>query len=669
VYAPFAASGELGDAPLDDSASAGAVAVSVSLEPGEVTTIPFVLAWDFPQVTYSENRTVWMRRYTEFYGAQTTEQNDYVAGSYPFHQSYPIATDALLGRTTALRDIDAWWSPVATNTDYPAELRGAALNSLADLTFTTSMWESGLVSNTVPPTGGERLGTMFPGTHLHLGVDANADGGVAANSTSGMGTESTTFAHLALSQLFPSIERDRLRAKIQAVLADPYGDPWDPGMNSSVDPAEYLDATAFITWTQGDQPAPGDVWFLDRPAQSVFRMYDYAQRHHDPEFLQDAYPAMQKIVAYLQETVPDDVALPEVPSANDPSPTLQSPLPMANIYNSMPAHRFDAYSSQFWLLALQSVIATAAEVAPQDVAAYRAQLEASQQAYEDVFWRDGYYRYTLGPQGREDDVDTDTVLVITHFAQHLAELAGLPDLIDADHYREHLMTTAAWFTPRLDAATSEPTGAINLALAPTTPGYPLLGSMPVYEESVWPGANWVSAAVSVGAARRFDEPALRQDAVGLATAVAHQAWFTEANGYAFNVPFQWGGTDVGDYIYPNFVTQGAVWLALDAVGPVTIPAVDPTPVDPGPIAGPTPGPDPGPDPGPGTDPAGPAGPGAQPGGAGQDAAAPPTTGPAAAGSPLAATGADAPPLLAAAVLLASAGLALVWWSRSGPRQV
>ncbi len=60
----------LSGTPLDNSASScGAIAVSATLRPGQTTVLSFALTWDFPQVTFNNNGTIWMRRYTEFYGA------------------------------------------------------------------------------------------------------------------------------------------------------------------------------------------------------------------------------------------------------------------------------------------------------------------------------------------------------------------------------------------------------------------------------------------------------------------------------------------------------------------------------------------------------------------------------------------------------------------------
>ena len=167
IYTAFSRTGVLGAKPLDDSESAGAIAVSATLRPGQTTVMSFALTWDFPQVTMNNNQTIWMRRYTEFYGARMTGPadaapggyNTYIPGSYPFHQSRQIATDALASADQTLQAVRSWWAPLAGDQKVPAILRTAALNQLGQVSFKTSMWAAGFVSSTESPTLGHRLGT------------------------------------------------------------------------------------------------------------------------------------------------------------------------------------------------------------------------------------------------------------------------------------------------------------------------------------------------------------------------------------------------------------------------------------------------------------------------------------------------------------------------------
>lgn len=544
VYAPFSASGSLGDKPLDSSASAGAIAVSATLKPGEVKTIPFVLTWDFPQVAFDNNSTVWMRHYTNFYGAKETANNDYVQGSYPFHQSYAIAKDALVDRDKNLRDVQKWWSPIVESKATPDGLKEAALNQLANVTFHTALWEGGLVSNTSPISGdGRRIGTAVPGTHNYLGLDSNSGG----LSTLGQGGEIGIYSYNVYSDLFPFIERDRMRNKVEAIMANStHGDPWDFSMT------EFEGDNPFIAWKQGTDSGPGLSWFLDRPAINVFRMFDYADRQKDKDFLKFAYPAMKKTYAYLQKTIPADYALPEVPSANHPNPGLLSPQPMANAYNGTPSNRFDSYVSSLYILATEAMVA-AGERMGEDravIADFRADLRAAKKDFERLFWveKGGYYRYTL-PEKEGDPQDS---MIATFLAQYLAERAELPDVVPLDKYASHLKKTNTFTTGSTD-------GQGRLL------GAQLLGSATGATGSINPMANFSFAANLVSAGKRTRDQELVSEGLTAAGAVAAQLWDVREHGYEFNTPGSYETYDTGSYVYPSWEGNLSVWQLIDVL--------------------------------------------------------------------------------------------------------
>jgi non-lysosomal glucosylceramidase len=566
VYAPFEKSGQLTDAPVDSSHSAGAISVSTTLRPGQVSVVPFALSWDFPQVTFADNNTVWMRRYTDFYGAKETSTNNYVKGSYPFRRSFEIADDALIGHDSALQAVEKWWQPIVDNPAYPEVVRTAALNQLAQVTFKTSLWEGGLVSNTVPPTDSQREGTTFPGTHLYLGVDSPAGG--AANG--GMGTEVDTYSYLAYTQVFPSLERDRLRAKVEAILADAYGDPYpEASVTSSTNPQDYLNGgDPFLTHSATVPAAPGTVWFVDKPGEFVYRLYDYARRHHDPEFLREAYPAMVKVMTYAQRTIPAGLHLPEPPSMLDPSPDLKSPLPFANVFDVIPVNHVDAYDSQLYMLGLEALIASGRQLGSEHgaVLGWRQQLSQARAEYELTFWdaNHGFYRYTPGPTTTDD-----SVLLATFFAQHLAEEAGLPDLIDPRHFRQQLKSQFPLFMTHQDAA-GRSLGAPNMALPSDVSEFPYVGFVgPRFEQEVWPSVNYVTAATYVMAGRRFNDAELLRDGLRLGELVSDQIWKVPENGFMFNAPIAWNQSRADHYDYPAFESNLAVWDLVDSLLPVS----------------------------------------------------------------------------------------------------
>ncbi|GAA2974475.1 uncharacterized protein (DUF608 family) [Microbacterium terrae] len=536
IYAEFA-DGTLGNNALDDSASAGAIAVSAHLAPGATTTIPLVMTWDFPQVAFQDNSTVWMRRYTEYYGARTNAQNEYVSGSYAFHQSFNIAKDALAKKDENLADVLKWWQPVVDDDEYPDWLKEASLNQLANLPFHTALWENGLVSNDYDVTGlgertpSDRAGNDVPGTHNYLGVDANSGGA----STNGMGGEIAIFSQVVYSEMFPNIERDRLIAKAEAIM-DPnsQGDPWDFSVT------ERDGDNPFIAWHQGYGAEPGRSSFIDRPSNNLYRMYDYAKRYdRDGSFLEFVYPSMLRTIGFLQDLVPADYALPEAPGKNTFNPAMGG---MASAFNDTEATaRFDSYTSSLYILALEAMI-EAGKMTGEDAAvigSWEAALSAARADFDELFWieGEGYYQYralVLNDNGTPDDPaddfrgDSNIAHVATFLSQTLAERAGLDNIVDYAKYETHLLTSAT-----------------KLAKSGT------------------PMADYSFAAYQVSAGKILGNETLVQQGLAMGASVATDLWNDPANNIQFNGPITYGG--LFGNLYPGWEGNLAVWQIVEAI--------------------------------------------------------------------------------------------------------
>jgi len=552
VYAPYSASGTLPDKPIDQSDSAGAISVSAMLKPGQVATVPFVLSWDFPQVSFDNNHTVWMRRYTDLFGAKETAQNGYVAGSYPFHQSQRIADYALSNEQTLLSEVEGWWKPIATDAAYPTLLRTAALNQLYQLVFNNSFWEGGLVSNSVAATGGQRIGSHVPGTHLFDTEDSTAD--LSTDPSAGLNNSNEmdvdSYGYLAYDLLFPNLEKDRMLSVAEATMLDPYGDPAN-GRNyvvsSSSDP--------FITWTPAAKPEPGESPFVDIPSKMIYRYYAYADLGHDPAFLAEVYPAMQKNLAYLQALLPPGGYLPEEPSS------------FANTYDVIPVNHYDVYNSDLYLLSLEVVIATAQKLGQPagTIAPLQTDLTKAKAEFEHLFWDPVHqeYRYTPGPSSEDYEVMLDTF-----FAQQVAQQVALPDLLDPAHEEAQLTEEYSSFMGRTDQD-ARLLGAPNMALAPGVTTWPAVGQFGVEEETeVWSGTDYFVAATYYNAGKRFQDPTLEQDGIQIGSAVADQIWDVPGNGFAFDAPEAWHENTTSMYRYPAYARALAVWNLLDAISPV-----------------------------------------------------------------------------------------------------
>src|SRR5688572_1487789 len=167
----------------------------------------------------------------------------------------------------------------------------------------------------------------------------------------------------------------------------------------------------------------------------------------------------------------------------------------------MPTYRFDACTSAFYLLTLESMIASGELVgeSAEQLNQWKDQLADAKAKYEEVFWNEsgGYYRYTLPQNG------VDTVMLATLQPQYLAERAGLPDLVDAEHYQRHL----ASMYPLVNGAN----GPKLLGLSKGAAQYPLVGPQGlIYEPDVLPGAVFSAASSYLAAGQRFDNGGLVQ---------------------------------------------------------------------------------------------------------------------------------------------------------------
>jgi hypothetical protein len=162
------------------------------------------------------------------------------------------------------------------------------------------------------------------------------------------------------------------------------------------------------------------------------------------------------------------------------------------------------------------------------------------------------------------------VLLATLFAQHLAEGAGLPDMVDPEHYRIQLKTQYPLFVFRRDDQ-GRLLGGPNMALPPDVPTFPYVGFVgPRFEQEVWPSVNYFIGATYYDAGQRFRDPRLRRQGIQLGAAVSTQIWRVEANGFQFDAPIGWNQSRTDHYDYPAFESNLAVWELIDAIKPVHI---------------------------------------------------------------------------------------------------
>jgi non-lysosomal glucosylceramidase len=524
--------GRLPDGSLDASNSAGAVAVRVDLAPGQSTTIPFVLAWDFPQDVYSASPgsspdyTVWMRRYTEWFGAKMDAQNNYLPGSYPFHQGWNIAQWAMDSHDRNLAAVDRWWLPIADNSRVPLAIRTSALNQLYYLTAGDSMWVNGLVSNTVTPTDGQRLGTTTPGTHLFAQYTGE-DGG---DSSFGNANVNANVFEM-WDRLFPDIERDYLRTQTEMLNL---GSPGIGGFGSGT-------SSPFVQWSPGG--GIGNDWAY--PYQ-VLRYYEIT---HDVSLFRYAYPAMLKLYQSDEQTFGVATNEGALPLGGGRGPTGAPPAGVGTTtHDLLQVSGFGVEAAGNWMIevdAMRAATAVAARLGisaatPAVYAELSNRFTATKASLNSALWNaaQDHYNFDTG-SGNTNSGDYDQGLFAdATYPEDATHLAGLPSIFDTTKLVEDLQQVydhnIAPFT-----AYGHPIGAVDLLSA----SYGVIGDAhPVFLNSdsnareMWVGEEYPLAAAMITTGQHTRDRRLADEGFNLAEGVADETWTVPGDGYAFQTP-------------------------------------------------------------------------------------------------------------------------------------
>lgn len=556
VYGNFGATGVLADAALDSSSSAGAVALSAALAPGQATTLTFALAWDFPKVLFGSptgRHTIWMKRYTSYYGGRETASNDYVPGSYPGRQGFALADDALADEAAALAAVQSWWQPYAGNTRIPLPIRRAALNELYYTVFGSSFWESGLVENTFPSSvpqfgtpGGPRIGSRVAGTHLFFNLETT----IYPNAES---YDVRAYYNRVFGVLWPNIERDVQQAWTEMIGQDQYGHaPHDAG-RPSVPATNTTDGTSpYIVWPGYN---PRQEQWLDLPAKYLQQVWQYMADSGDREFLRRAYPSMLASYRFLADRIPTGEHLP-VDNGTD------------NTYDNWGLHGNTSYVGGLWILAQEITSAATTEALAKGVPGasqslvdeIEAELPRSRAQYESALWDPAHrwYRTSTGDAEFGGGVMADAL-----FAEHVAAEVGLPHVVDPAHLRAHLVSSyAALVSPWKDRA-GRLVGAAN-GVNPDGSVITTGGRQPT---EVWTGVSFMYAATQYLAGVQLGDSTLRSQGLAVGSAVGRQVWSVWGNGYAFATPEAWQIRDPRSYRALQYSRPRSVWELVFAITP------------------------------------------------------------------------------------------------------
>lgn len=558
IYGALSPNGLLPNKALDASSSAGAIAVTVTLQPGQVSIIPFMLAWDFPQTTVpaagtcgtagpcetwsNDPNLYWMRRYTSFFGGKETATNDYIKGTYPSHQGFTIANTLLPQHDSAMAQVEGWWKKIVNEPSYPEWLVRLALNEEIQMVFNESFWESGMITDT--PSTTARIGSAIPDTHLFC----TSTGG---NWNTCNEWDTDAWGYLAEVLLWPNVERDRLRGVVQEKYQDIRG-VGDTGVTEN-------------PVTNALEPTTGRFQFTDVPLATIFRCYTYYRRTGDKDFFKYAYPAMLKEMQLVQKQI------------HLPVEHLPLDLPgQEDSYDAWVAEVHNIYNSGLWLLTEEIMIDATEQARALGVSEatlsieqqLQSDLPLAKQEFETVFWDPVTGHYKIDPVGQY----LDGYFIDTFFAQQIAYTLGLPPLVPIEHEVQHLLQA---YPQQMQASfNGHMTGPPNMV--------PLAGPMattmlPIEQEEIWPGSAMEYAGTFLQAAQVSKNQTLADE--GLTIAHVLEYWMVEAvsQGFLFEEPGGWDWNTPGVYRSPSFSQERTTLGVLNTIKPIIDWAIPPPP--------------------------------------------------------------------------------------------
>lgn len=541
IWSGFSQTGRLGN--VADEAPAGvgeqvgcAIALRLTLQPGEIRHIPFVLAWDLPVTEFAAGITA-NRRYTDFFGT---------GGGH----AWDIARTALKAYPHWQQQIIQWQQPILDRPDLPNWLKMALFNELYDLASGGTLWSAATEADPV----GQFAVLECLDYRWYESLDVRLYGG---------------FATLLL---WPELEKSILRAFARAI---PTADDRLRiiGYYYTIGAADTLAARKLRGATPHDLGAPNEhPWektnytsyqdcnqWKDLPSDFVIQVYRAFQLTgaNDFAFLEECWPAVVETLKYLKLFDKDSDGIPENGGAPDQT------------FDDWQLKGISAYCGGLWLAALESAIAigetlTAQSLAPGNtpilLTQYRRWLDSGGTMYQRKLWNGRYYQL---------DTESGSAVVMADqlCGQFCAQQLGLPDIVPPSHTRSALeaiydacfVKFNQYAQTRVKPPQQKFAGAQIGTFSAATLGMPLgaaNGVLPdgspensdsTHQLEIWTGINF-------GLAAFLAQQGMAAEALTLAEAVVRQVY---DYGLQFRTPE--AITALGTYRACHYLRPMAIW--------------------------------------------------------------------------------------------------------------
>jgi non-lysosomal glucosylceramidase len=517
IWRSFAADGALGNKDLAKSSAmpAGALCVTVDLEPDLAVTVPFALAWYFPQIEFNCG-TRWWRRFSEWFPAGQG-------------QAFSLCREALINHDKWLAAVDEWQRPILRSEAHPDWLKQSMLNELYYATFGGSFWENGCI------TKAKKFGNR-PGQHISFVMECQEYANVESFDVR---------HHPARSNrdLWPEQERATLLLFNDFIMDTPDGScPHDAGDVNSGDPLFLYDAYGRY-YNQTPMGIKGRIttpWSELSP-KFIQQCYAYWHKTKDDKFLNEVWPALVRSYRYQVTTDLDGDGLSEMKSSEYIDDKL--------------------LNAVLWIGALQMLL-EAARIRKDNSFAdeVAAMLEKARASAEKQFWNAqyGYYQYNQHNQ----DIMGDAMI-----GQRYIDVTGLPPVLNPERLTSHYRQLFRRAVMALKDTDGDGIGDMGVANAVHPDSLPGVGdSEYLHQFEIWTGVSYCAAANLYHWGKAIDDGALQANAMLAAWGVYRHTWMDESTGYWFSTPEAWRIIEQTVYRALMYQRARGIWEFATEVG-------------------------------------------------------------------------------------------------------
>ncbi|CAL9232258.1 unnamed protein product [Arabidopsis halleri] len=525
---------ELGSPSRPGTSIGAAIAAKVKVPPGCDRTVTFSLSWDCPKVRFNEK--TYHRRYTKFYGNLGDA-------------AVKMARDALLNYVDWESQIEAWQSPILSDTALPDWYRVTLFNELYYFNSGGTIWTDGL-----PPK--ERIerskiiNTEQSNSVIELFQKINAvcdqiHSPQSLNAEEHIGQfiylegieylmyntyDVHFYSSFALLSLFPKLELSIQRDFAATVL---FQDPTKKQIMSSGEwvPRKLLgsvphDIGLNDPWIELNEYNffNTDCW-KDLNAKFVLQVYRDVVATGDQSFAKAVWPSVYTAVAYLDQFDKDEDGM--IKNEGFPDQT----------YDAWSVTGVSAYCGGLWVAALQAASAFASIVGENAVAIYfNTKYEKAKSVYEKL-WNGSYFNYDDSGSGSSSSILADQLA-----GQWYARACGLKPITEEEWIKKALETIYEFNVMKVKGGTR---GAVN-GMSPDGQ----VDTNSLVSKEVWAGTTYSVAACMI-------QEGQREKGFQTASGIYEAVWSDRGLSCSFQTPEAWNMND--EYRSLCYMRPLAIW--------------------------------------------------------------------------------------------------------------